>query len=52
MLLHTFMDAMRVEGGEREINHHGKPVKVGGKQDDNDSIENLVNELVNMSCAD
>jgi len=28
VLLHTFMDSMRTEG-EREINHHGKTIKVG-----------------------
>ena len=28
VLLHTFIDAMRTEG-DREINHHGKAVKIG-----------------------
>ena len=29
VLLHTLMDYMRQEEEEREINHHGKMVKVG-----------------------
>ena len=42
MLLHTFLDSMRGaghgddEGEEREINHHGKTIKVGGKKHDVD----------------
>ena len=32
VLLHTMVDAMRNEE-EREINHHGKSITVGGKQD-------------------
>ena len=36
MLLHTVIDWMRTEeeeGDGREINHHGKSITVGGKQD-------------------
>ena len=41
MLLHTFLDSMRGAGHgeeeeEREINHHGKTIKVGGKKSDDD----------------
>merc|ERR1711862_682536 len=31
--LHTYMDILRTEE-EREINHHGRPVKVSGDDDD------------------
>ena len=32
VLLHTYMDTLRVEeeGKEREVNHHGKTIAVGG----------------------
>ena len=35
VLLHTGIDWMRTEEGEEggEINHHGKSITVGGKQD-------------------
>ena len=29
VLMHTYMDSLRAEGEEREINHHGKTVTVG-----------------------
>lgn len=32
VLLHTFMDALR-EDEDREINHHGKPMEVGEKEE-------------------
>ena len=34
MLLHTTIDMMRTEAEEgREVNHHGKTITVGGKED-------------------
>ena len=36
VLLHTFIDYLRTEDDEgegREINHHGKTIIVGGKED-------------------
>lgn len=41
VLLHTFIDMMRSEGEEREINHHGKTITVGG---DGGSEESLATE--------
>ena len=48
-MLHTFLDSMRgaghgdEDGEEREINHHGKTIKVGGKKhtEDPDSVSFL-----------
>jgi hypothetical protein len=35
VLLHTYMDTLRVgeEGGEREVNHHGKTITVSANRD-------------------
>ena len=35
VLLHTFMDYMR-DGQDREVNHHGKAIKVGEKPGNNE----------------
>ena len=50
VLLHTLIDWMRTEdeGEEREINHHGRTITVGGKQD-TDSKPN-VEEVKLMGC--
>ena len=37
VLLHTFMDCMREEG-EREVNHHGKTILVGGDPEKNNDV--------------
>ena len=29
VLMHTYMDSLRSEGEEREINHHGRTMTVG-----------------------
>ena len=44
VLLHTYMDTLRVEksGEEREINHHGKAIKVGSDDSMSSSGENNI----------
>ena len=37
VLLHTFIDSKRKDGQDREINHHGKMIKVGTESTNNDS---------------
>lgn len=38
VLLHTWMDSHRGVDGEREVNHHGKTIKVGGSEEANDEV--------------
>ena len=37
VMLHTFMDTLRTDG-DREINHHGKTIKVKDSMDDKDEL--------------
>ncbi|XP_023332771.1 glutamate-gated chloride channel subunit beta [Eurytemora carolleeae] len=44
VLLHTFIDSKRKDGQDREINHHGKMIKVGTESTNNDSNVLFVRE--------
>ena len=52
VLLHTFIDMMRSEGEEREINHHGKTITVGGDGGSEESFatEDGMIDQVNLFC--
>ena len=43
VLLHTYIDTLRGDDEEREINHHGEVVTVGGKTSE---LQNAVNLLL------
>ena len=49
VLLHTFMDALR-EDEDREINHHGKPMEVGEKEENAVFHKTDSNERVTFIC--
>ena len=41
VLLHTYMDTLRNDG-EREINHHGKSIKINEENKDNEDCGNMI----------
>ena len=41
VLLHTYMDTLRNDG-EREINHHGKSIKINEENKDNEDGGNMI----------
>ena len=41
VLLHTYMDTLRNDG-EREINHHGKSIKINDENNDNEDGGNVI----------
>ena len=44
VLLHTYMDTLRNDG-EREINHHGKSIKINEENNDNEDSGNMIQVL-------
>ena len=46
VLLHTLIDWMRTDEEEREVNHHGKTITVGGKQDTDSEGVKLIEQPI------
>ena len=50
VMLHTFMDTLRTDG-DREINHHGKTIKVKDSMDDKDELFDKTTNINNGNGA-
>ena len=52
MLLHTLIDWMRTEEEEREVNHHGKTITVGGGKQNTDKEMVGLNGMLERNKGD